>query len=95
MCVGELYAQEWKREWCGEDSFGFNKEMRSTRAPREVHVEEAREWAGNLDLRAENVRKACLYFPPKTATGLHQHAFKDHVSIVLVRLTSHQQLNMK
>ena len=26
------------------------------------HVAEAREWASNLDLRAENVRKACLSF---------------------------------
>ena len=41
------------------------------------HVEEAPEWAGNLDLRAENVRKARLSFPSKTAIGLDQHAFTD------------------
>ena len=34
--------------------------------PREKHVAEAREWASNLDLRAENVREACLSFPSKT-----------------------------
>ena len=77
QCVTELYAREWKREWGGEDAIGFNKDKSSIRALREKHVEEAREWAGNLDLRAESVRKACLSFPSKTAIGLDQHAFKD------------------
>ena len=75
--MAEHYAQEWKREWGGEDKIGFKKEISSIRAPREMHVEEAREWAGNLDLRAGNVRKACLSFPSKTAVDLDQHAFKD------------------
>ena len=77
QCVAEHYAQEWKREWDGEDTIGINKEICSVRAQCEMHVEEAREWAGNLDLRAGNVRKACLSFPSKTAVGLDQHAFKD------------------
>ena len=62
---------------CGEDAIGFNKEISSTRALREKHVEEARERADNLDSGAENVRKACLSFPSKTAIGLDQHEFKD------------------
>ena len=39
----------------------LNKEIRSIRALRESHAEEAAEWANGCDLRAENVRKACLY----------------------------------
>ena len=35
-----------------------------------MHVEEAREWAGNVALRAEDVRKACLSFSYKTTIGL-------------------------
>ena len=62
---------------------GSNKEISSIRTLRETHVEEALGWAGNLDLRAGNVRKACLSFPSKTAIGLDQHAFKD---IVLLRV---------
>ena len=77
QCVAEPHSQEWKREWCGEDTIGFTKEISSIRALSVMHVEEAREWAGNLDLRAGNVRKACLSFPSKTAIGLDQHAFKD------------------
>ena len=53
------------------------KGVSSIRAVREKLVKEAREWAGNLGLRAENVRKACLSFPSTTAIGLDQHAFKD------------------
>ena len=55
----------------------FNKELSSICVLLETHVEEAREWAGNIDLRAKNVRKACLSFPSKTAIGLDQHAFSD------------------
>ena len=77
QCVAEFYAHEWKRERGGEDTIGFNEEISSIRALREKHVEEAREWASNLDLRAENVRKVRLSFPSKTAIGLDQHAFKD------------------
>ena len=61
----------------GEDATGFVKEINSMCALRETHVAEARVWASNLDLRAENVRKACLSFPSKTAVGLDQHAFTD------------------
>ena len=68
--VAELYALEWKREWSGEDAIGFVKETNSKRALGEKHVAEARVWASNLDLRAENVRKACLSFPSRTAVGL-------------------------
>ena len=60
-----------------EETIGLNKEVRSIRAQREMYVEEARECAANLDLRTENVRKACLSSPSKTAIGLDQHAFKD------------------
>ena len=49
----------------------------SIRALRVMHVEGARAWAGNLDLRAENVRKVCLSFPSRTAIGLDQQAFTD------------------
>ena len=77
QCVAEFDAHEWKRERSGEDAICFNKEISSTRALREKHVEEAREWAGNLDVRAEKVRKACLSFPSKMSIGLDQHAFKD------------------
>ena len=58
-----------------EDAIGFNKEIRSIRG--EKHVEDAREWASNLDVRAENVRKVCLSFPSKMAVVLDQHAFTD------------------
>ena len=34
----------------------------------------------NFDLRAENVRKACLSFPFITAIGLDQHALTDNRS---------------
>ena len=81
QCVAEFYAHEWKRERGGEDTIGFNEEISSIRALREKHVEEAREWASNLDLRAENVRKVRLSFPSKTAIGLDQHAFKDIASL--------------
>ena len=77
QCVVELCAYEWKREWGGEDAIGFVMEINSMRALREKHVEEARDWASNLDLRAENVREVCLSFPSKTAIGLVQHAFTD------------------
>ena len=75
--AAEHYAQEWKREWGSEDTIGFNEEISSIRALRDMHVGEAREWAGNFDLRAENGPKACLSFPSKTAIGVDQHAFKD------------------
>ena len=65
----EISRLEWKREWSGENAIGFNTETSSIRALREKH--------GNLDLRVENVRKACLSFPSKTAIGLDQHAFTD------------------
>ena len=39
------------------------------------HVAEAREWAGNLDLRAENVRKVSL--SRQNGYRLDQHAFTD------------------
>ena len=55
--------------------------MRSIRALREAHVTEAGGWANGLDLRAENMCKACLSFPPKTAIGLDQHANK-HVAFL-------------
>ena len=77
QCVAEYYAQEWKLEWGCEDTIGFNKEVRSIRALREVHVEEASERANGLDLRAENVRKARLSFPSRTAIGLDQQSFKE------------------
>ena len=73
----DISRLEWKREWSGEDAICFNTEISSIRALREKHVEEAREWADNPDLRADNVRKACLSFPSKTAIGLDQHAFTD------------------
>ena len=63
QCVATHYVQEWKRERSSEDTIGFNKEMSSIRALCEMHVEEAREWAGNRGLRAENFREACLFFP--------------------------------
>ena len=67
QCAAEHCSQEWKREWCSEDTIGF-KETRCIRAPREMHVELARQWACNPDLQAENVRKACLTFPASTST---------------------------
>ena len=73
----EISRLEWKREWSGEDAIGFNTEISSIRGLREKHVEEAREWAGNLEFRAGNVRKDCLSFPSKTAIGLDQYAFTD------------------
>ena len=60
-----------------EYTIDFDKEISSFRAQREMHVEGAREWAGDFDLRAEDVRKACLSFPSKTAISLDQHAFED------------------
>ena len=75
--VAEHYAKEWKREWSDEDKNGFDKESSSIRDLRFKHVAEAHEWAGNLDLSATSIRKACLSFPSKTAIGLDQHAFKD------------------
>ena len=75
--MAELCAHEWKRERDGDDAIGFVKEINSIRALRENHVAEARVWASNLDLRAENFRKACLSFPSTTAIGLDQHAFTD------------------
>ena len=75
--MAELNAYDWKREWGGEDAIGFVKEINSIRALWEKHVAEARVWASNLDLRAENVRKGCLSFPSKTAIGLDEHAFTD------------------
>ena len=44
---------------------------------REKHVAEARVWASSLGLRADDIRKACLSFPFKTAIGLDQHVFTD------------------
>ena len=35
LCVAELYAHQWKREWGGEDATGFVKEINSIRALRE------------------------------------------------------------
>ena len=81
QCVAELYAQEWKREWGSEDAIGFIKEIDSIRALREKHVAEARVWAISLGLRADDIRKACLSFPSKTATGLDHHAFTDIASL--------------
>ena len=72
--VAEHYAKEWKREWSDEDKIGFDKETSSIRDLRFKHVAEAHEWAGNLDLSATSIRKACLSFPSKTAIGLDQHA---------------------
>ena len=56
---------EWKREWSGEDAIGFNTEISSIRALREKH--------GNLDLRAENVRKICLSFDRSRSARIHRH----------------------
>ena len=53
--------QERKREQGGEDTIGFNTEIRSIRALRETRVQESRARASNLDLRAGNPRKACLF----------------------------------
>ena len=36
QCVAERCAQEWKREWSGEDTIGFHKEISGIRALREV-----------------------------------------------------------
>ena len=77
----ELYAQEWKREWGSEDAIGFVKEINSIRALRGKHVAEARVWASSLGLRADDIRKACLSFPSKTAIGLDQHVFTDIASL--------------
>ena len=75
--VAEHYAKEWKREWSDDDKIGFDIETSSIRDFRFKHVAEAHEWAGNLDLSATSIRKACLSFPSKTTIGLDQHAFKD------------------
>ena len=69
QCVAEHHAQEWKREWSSEDALGFDKEISGIRGLRELQVEEAREWAGNLDLRSGNVRKACLSFLVQDGTS--------------------------
>ena len=78
QCVAEHHAHEWKREWCSEDTIGFNKEISCVRALREQHFEEARGWAGNLDLRAGDVRKACLSFPSKAAIGPRPARIQRH-----------------
>ena len=75
--MAEHYAQEWKRARGSEDTIGFNKKISSIRALREMHVEEARVWASSLGLRADDIRKACLSFPSKTAIDLDQHVFTD------------------
>ena len=72
--VAEHCAKEWKREWSDEDKIGFDKETSSIRDLRFKHVSEAHEWAGNLDLSATSIRKACLSFPSKTAIGLDTHS---------------------
>ena len=77
QCVAELYAQEWERERGCDDACSFEQEIRSNRALREAHVGDAGEWAYELDLSAENIRKACLSFPSKTSIGLDQHSFQD------------------
>ena len=77
QCEAELYAHEWKREWGGEDAIGIVKENEQFSCSTGKHVAEPREWASKLDLRAGNVRKACLSFPSKKAIGLDQHAFTD------------------
>ena len=58
------------------------------------HVAEAREWASNLDSRAENVRKACLSFPSETAIGLDQHAFADIAPTLLWNLWTRSSDNV-
>ena len=72
QCVAELYAQEWEREWGCDDVCSFEQELRSNCALREAHVGDAGEWAYELDLSAENIRKACLSSPSKTSIGLDQ-----------------------
>ena len=37
-------------------------------------------WASSLGLRADDIRKARLSFPSKTAIGLDQHVFTDIAS---------------
>ena len=54
QCVADHYGQEWKREWGGEDTIGFNKEISSI---------QVRDWAGNLDLRAKKCSQSLSLFP--------------------------------
>lgn len=75
--MAEHHAQEWKRERGGEDTIGFNKEISSICALRVMHVEEARERAGNLDFsKSESLSR------PRRLDRL---AFKD---IALLSLTT-------
>ena len=69
--------QEWKREWGCKDTFAYHQELQSIRAPREIHFEDAGEWAKGLDVSGVNIRTVYLSFPFKTSIGLDQHSFQD------------------
>ena len=86
--MAEHYAQEWKREWGCEDTFAFHQELRSIRALRETHFEDAGEWANGHDLSAVNIRTVCLSVPPKKAIGLDQHSFQDIARLPDIALVS-------
>ena len=88
QCVAEHYAQEWKREWGCEDTFAFHQELRSIRALRETHFEDAGEWANGHDLSAVNIRTVCLSVLPKKVIGLDQHSFQDIARLSDIALVS-------
>ena len=52
-----------------KDAIGIVKENKQFSCSTGKHVAEAHECASKLDLRAGNVRKACLSFPSKKAIG--------------------------
>ena len=59
----------------GHHRFHQRKKQKTCSAGK--YVAGVRVWASSLGLRADDIRKACLSFPSKTAIGLDQHAFTD------------------
>ena len=77
QCVAKHCAHKWKRDVAVMILALLTRYYEGIRASREARVGESGDWANGLDLSAENIRKAYLSFPSKTAIGLNQHSFQD------------------
>ena len=75
--ISRLTRSVWRN--CTSMS-GFNKETSSIRALRKKHVEEAREWAGNLDLWAEVFAKLVSLSRPRSVS-FSTHSKTSHSSL--------------
>ena len=75
--VAVIHARPWLTEWETHDQEGFAKEIQAIKEARERHIDDAPEWASQVDLSPSNIRKASATFPGNTAIGVDNMFFRD------------------